>query len=120
MCSQAEPGNKDVTMLHAEADTAATLKSDPPTREPLPDWYPAWARDIADLYFSGTTCMFVLHGNVHDFILCPAEGAAGASGDRYCSLTEFLSEQVFGKWDIVLSYDLSRGLRALAGSDAKR
>src|SRR5262245_25242823 len=106
-------------MLQAEADIADTLKSDLPTREPLPDWYPSWARDIADLYFSGTTCMFLLHGNVHDFIRCPGEGAAGG-GERYCSLTEFLSEQVFGKWDIVLSYDLSRGLRALAGSDSKR
>jgi len=102
-------------MLHTEADTAATLQEAPPSREPLPDWYPAWAREVADLYFSGTTCMFVLHGNVHDFIRCPAD-----SGDRYCSLTEFLSEQIFGKWDIVLSYDVSRGLRAMAGSDSKR
>jgi ATP-dependent 26S proteasome regulatory subunit len=103
-------------MLHTETDNTATLTPEaPPAREPLPSWYPSWARDMADLYFSGTTCMFVLHGNVHDFIRCPAD-----AGDRYCSLTEFLSEQIFGKWDIVLSYDVSRGLRAMAGSDSKR
>ncbi len=87
----------------------------PPPREPLPVWYPPWARELADLYFSGTTCMFVLHGNVHDLIHCPADHS-----ERYCNLTEFLAEQVFGNWDIVLGYDLSRGLRALAGGNAKR
>ena len=28
----------------------------------------SWAREFADLYFAGTTCVFVLHGNVHDLI----------------------------------------------------
>src|SRR5262249_46551 len=28
--------------------------------------------------------------------------------------------QVFGRWDLVLGYDLSRGLRALAGDDSER
>ncbi|MDB5385698.1 MAG: ftsH 1, partial [Planctomycetaceae bacterium] len=32
----------------------------------LPDWYPAWAAALADMYFSGTTCLFIVHGNVHD------------------------------------------------------
>jgi ATP-dependent 26S proteasome regulatory subunit len=106
-------------MLHAETENSTTLTVEaPPAREPLPEWYPTWAREMADLYFSGTTCMYAVHGNVHDFIRCPGGGAS--SGDRYCSLTEFLSQQVFGKWDIVLSYDLSRGLRALAGGDSKR
>ncbi|HJS08867.1 MAG TPA: hypothetical protein VJ809_14465, partial [Pirellulales bacterium] len=106
-------------MLHAETEDSTTLTVEaPPAREPLPEWYPTWAREMADLYFSGTTCMYAVHGNVHDFIRCPGGGAS--SDDRYCSLTEFLSQQVFGKWDIVLSYDLSRGLRALAGGDSKR
>jgi SpoVK/Ycf46/Vps4 family AAA+-type ATPase len=85
-----------------------------PRSEPLPDWFPGWARELAELYFSGTTCLFVLHGNVHDLIECPV-GDAG-----YCSLPEFLATQVFGSWDIVLHHDLGRGLRALAGSDRKR
>jgi SpoVK/Ycf46/Vps4 family AAA+-type ATPase len=84
-------------------------------REPAPESYPGWARDLGDLYVSGTTCMFVLHGNVHDFMRRPDDAGGG-----YTTLSEFLSQQVFGKWDIVLSYDVSRGLRAMAGSDAKR
>jgi AAA+ superfamily predicted ATPase len=81
----------------------------------LPPWYPGWTRDLADLYFSGTTCLFVLHGNVHDLVHCPR-----GNEDSYCTLSEFLTTQVFGRWDLVLSYDLSRGLRVQAGSDSQR
>jgi AAA+ superfamily predicted ATPase len=81
----------------------------------LPSWYPAWARELAELYFSGTTCLFVLHGNVHDLLRCPA-----GEEDTYCNLPEFLAAQVFGSWDVVLQYDLGRGLRPLAGSDSER
>lgn len=89
-----------------------TASSPGPT---LPVSYPAWARELADLYFSGTTCVFVLHGNVHDLMRLPAEGEI-----QYGSLTDFLASQLFGSWDIVLHYDLGRGLRPLAGNDAVR
>src|SRR5438094_5897480 len=39
---------------------------------------------------------------------------------RYGVLAEFLAEQLFGRWSLVLHYDLGRGLRALAGRDEKR
>lgn len=81
----------------------------------LPEWYPAWARRLAELYFSGTTCVFILHGNVHDLFRQP-----GGERDAYSNLVEFLTAQVFGKWDIVLGHDLSRGLRPQAGSDQAR
>ena len=72
------------------------------------NWTQVWARELADLYFSGTTCLFVLHGNVHDLIRCPA-----GDGDTYCNLPEFLAAQVFGSWDVVLHHDLAQGLRPL-------
>lgn len=97
----------------------ANLRSpspEPVVRSPdLPSWYPPWARSLAENYFSGTTCLFVLHGNVHDLFPAPQ-----ASGEEYLNLSEFLATQMFGSWDIVLSYDLGRGLRALAGSDPQR
>src|SRR5262245_55113416 len=99
------------TVLTAEAKSSALA----PSPGPLPDWYPAWAAELANLYFSGTTCVFVLHGNVHDLVRVSDDGA-----NRYCALNDFLVSQVFGRWDLVLGYDLSRGLRALAADDAER
>lgn len=68
------------------------------------------------MYFSGTICMFVLHGNVHDLVR--SQDADGK--DTFVSLTDFLGTQVFGSWDTVLGCDLGRGLRAVAGGDSKR
>ena len=98
-----------------------------PVSQNLPDWFPSWARQLADLYFSGTTCLFVLHGNTHDLLrypLTPDPSPSGrgekAEGDRYCNVAEFLAGQLFGSWDVVLHYNLARELRPLAGSDAAR
>jgi AAA+ superfamily predicted ATPase len=81
----------------------------------LPSWYPSWAHELAELYFSGTTCLFLLHGNIHDLVRCP-----DGDSDAYRSLPEFLAAQLFGSWDVVLHYDMARGLRPLAGSDGRR
>jgi ATP-dependent 26S proteasome regulatory subunit len=99
------------SVLHSEEKAAAPARP----AGPLPEWYPRWAAELADLYYSGTTCVFVLHGNVHDLVRLPNGGE-----HRYCSLSEFLATQVFGRWDIVLGYDLSRGLRPLTGQDSER
>jgi AAA+ superfamily predicted ATPase len=80
----------------------------------LPAWFPAWASQLADLFFSGTTAAFVLHGNTYDLFRIDGEEP------RYGVLAEFLAEQVFGRWSLVLHYDLGRGLRAFAGRDEKR
>ena len=83
----------------------------------LPTHFPGWATRLAELYFSGTTSMFVLHGNVFD--LCRL-GPADAADVRWGSLSDFLAEQLFGRWDLLLHYDLARGIRCVAGSNAKR
>jgi len=67
------------------------------------------------MYFSGTICMFVLYGNVHDLVRCQ-----GAEKDTFVNLSDFLATQLFGSWDIVLGCDLGRGLRPIAGSNPKR
>ena len=84
-------------------------------RRSLPDWFPAWAAQLAELYFSGTTAAFVLHGNTYDLV------RIGAGEERrYGVLAEFLAEQLFGRWSLVLHYDLGQGLRAFAGRDEQR
>jgi AAA+ superfamily predicted ATPase len=87
-----------------------------PRRAPdLPDWYPPWAARLAELYFSGTTAAFVLHGNTYDLFR-----AGDGEAPQYSGLAEFLAEQVFGRWPLVLHYDLGRGLRAFAGRNEER
>jgi AAA+ superfamily predicted ATPase len=78
-------------------------------------WFPAWAREFADQYFAGTTCLFVMNGDVHDLTLQEAGGEKS-----YGSIIDFLATQLFGKWDVVLRHDLSQGLRVAAGPDADR
>ena len=93
------------------------MTPDPSQRRPadLPAWFPAWASQLADLYFSGTTAAFVLHGNTYDLFRI-----GGDEGSRYGTLAEFLAEQLFGRWSLVLHYDLGRGLRSFAGRDEQR
>jgi len=94
----------------------------------LPAWLPGWATQLADLYFSGTTAAFVLHGNTYDLFRVGADDARPSTGSgrpealegRYGVLSEFLAEQLFGRWSLVLHYDLGRGLRAFAGRDEQR
>ena len=81
----------------------------------LPAWLPAWSSQLADLYFSGTTAAFVLHGNTYDLFRVGDDDES-----RYGVLAEFLAEQLFGRWSLVLHYDLGRGLRAFAGRDEQR
>ena len=89
-----------------------------PRRAQLPPWYPAWALSLADLYFSGASSVFVLHGNTYDLVPLTDPGENGRG--QYGGIPEFLAEQMFGRWDLVLHYDLGRGLRVFAGRDERR
>lgn len=92
--------------------------SDPPGisgAAELPSWYPAWAQELAQTYFSGASCFFVLHGNVHDLVPCET-----VAGHEFLGLSEFLGEFLFGTWDLVLQQNLSRGLQVLAGRNVDR
>lgn len=96
-------------------DAGASTSQGPLGVAALPSWFPGWATTLAELYFSGTTSMFVLGGNTWDYAQL-AEGEAR----RYGTLADFLAEQLFGRWRLVLHYDLARGLRCLAGRSEER
>ena len=57
----------------------------------IPQWFPKWASELSELYFSGSTSLFVVHGNVHDLVPLTSDGSA------YGSVSDFLAEQVFGR-----------------------
>lgn len=65
-----------------------------------------WPRNI----FLGRRVFFIVHGNVHDLIPVPQDG-----GMKFLSLSEFLGEHLFAKWDLVLEHNLSQGLQGASG-----
>ncbi|NUN12397.1 MAG: ATP-binding protein [Myxococcales bacterium] len=100
--------------MNQQNDVAPT----PPEPKEVPTvatWAPAWAKTLTELYYSRTTSVFVLSGNVFD-LLCTTD----TTPRRYGALTDFLASQLFGRWDLVLQYDLSRGLAPMAGPNAAR
>src|SRR5574338_558009 len=86
---------------------------------------PGWARRLSEKYYSRTLAMFVLHGNVHDLLAWKRGGRT-----EYVPLAAFLEGALFGRRDLMLSYDRGGGIafataemrtdfqRALEGYDA--
>lgn len=68
---------------------------------------PDFATEMRDLFRSGSTSQFILHGNIHDVI--PSEG-------RELPLQRFLDEVMFDSYDVVLHYDRGRGVRVSRGT----
>jgi SpoVK/Ycf46/Vps4 family AAA+-type ATPase len=87
---------------------ARKLKADP-----LSD-LPAWARKLAERYYTKTVSTFLVHGSVRD--LQPVTQEDGSRG--FGTLKAFLSEELFGARDHVVFYDRSSGIRA-ATSDTQ-
>jgi AAA+ superfamily predicted ATPase len=120
MSGETEGGRRPVGTSSAGGGTAAPSAPLTPTsgRQALPGWYPPWAQSVAELYFSRTTSVFVLHGNTYDLV--PLGDVDGADRASFGSIPEFLTEQLFARWDVILHYDLGRGLRSFAGRNDKR
>src|SRR5271166_1198463 len=66
---------------------------------------PEWARELSEKYYSRTLAMFVLCGNVRDYV--PLK--RGATTD-FLPMLRFLNECLFGHRDLVLTYDRGGGL----------
>src|SRR5687768_5806428 len=63
---------------------------------------------MRDLFRSGSTTQFLLHGNVFDVV---------PSGGKLFSVPAFLEQVMFATYDVVLRYDRSRGVRATRGAE---
>src|SRR5207249_6829582 len=66
---------------------------------------PEWAQTLSEKYYSRTLSLFVLHGNVRDLVLLDRGGSTD-----YVPLHTFLSRALFGRRDLVLTYDRGGGL----------
>ena len=83
------------------------LSSKAPMQDEAIASLPAWARGVAQRYFTKVVTTFVMHGAVRD--LQPATSPAGDR--RYIPLKQFLSDELFPGRDYVLFYDRSSGAR---------
>lgn len=81
----------------------------------IPAWYPSWAKQLSGAYYAGSASVFVLHGNTFDEVQLD-----GSDRPPYGPLSTFIAEQLFGSWDLVLHYDVGRGIRPFGGRDAQR
>src|SRR5258707_8183270 len=72
-----------------------------PPLETLPDW----ARELSEKYYSRTLSMFAIHGNVRDIVPLRRPGAI-----EFPSLHQFLREALFGRRDLVFTYERGGGL----------
>jgi SpoVK/Ycf46/Vps4 family AAA+-type ATPase len=73
---------------------------------------PDWVDGLIDQYVSGSSSFFVLHGNVDD-----AVGSLVENKFRLETLTDFLGLRLLHQYDLVLHYDVGRGLRIHPGKD---
>src|SRR5229473_1061209 len=69
---------------------------------------PAWARKLAERYYTKTVSTFLVYGAVRD--LQPISLEDGTAG--FGTLKTFLSDELFGGRDHVIFYDRSSGIRA--------
>ena len=67
--------------------------------------YPAWAKELADKYVSGSACLFILSGNINDWV--PLRETNKTS---FVSLADFLKDALFGQRDAVVLYDQGSGI----------
>ncbi len=72
---------------------------------------PSWANEVVARYESGSAGCFVLHGNVDDRFYLP--GKKPSLGN----LSEFLSEVLLPRFDVVLTYDLGGGVEVERGKE---
>ncbi len=67
---------------------------------------PYWAQDLSYKYCSKTTNLYIVHGNIRDFL--PNKMYEGEF--VFVRIQEFISEILFGNRDIIAYYDRSSGI----------
>ncbi|HNY26776.1 MAG TPA: hypothetical protein PKH31_05295, partial [Candidatus Sumerlaeota bacterium] len=82
---------------------------------------PEWVQHLRETYLAGGSSFFTLHGNTADFVgrTDPATDSRPA-GYHVETLSDYLAQHLFGAYDLVLHYDVGRGLRVHAGNDLQR
>ncbi|MDD3000344.1 MAG: ATP-binding protein [Candidatus Riflebacteria bacterium] len=75
--------------------------------------YPSWAREMAEIFKSGSISQFVLYGNIDDWVTFTESEEQNL---QCLSLKDFLTRVMFAPFEVVLSYDRGHGIRTAKGS----
>ena len=67
---------------------------------------PVWAQELANKYRSKTANLYILHGNIRDYL--PHRKHEGKF--IFTRIQEYISEIIFGNRDIIVFYDRSSGV----------
>lgn len=67
-----------------------------------------WITEFKQQYLSGAASQFILHGNIEDKI---------PDNNVLKSLPEFIHQKLFKAFDVVVTFDIGRGLDFFAGKD---
>ncbi len=67
---------------------------------------PAWAQELSYKYLSKTTNLYIIHGNIRDFL--PHKMNEGEF--NFVKIQDYISEVMFGNRDIIVFWDRSSGV----------
>ncbi len=67
---------------------------------------PAWAQELSYKYCSKTANLYILHGNIRDFLPHKMD----AEQFNFVKIQSYISEVLFGNRDIIVFYDRSSGV----------
>ncbi|MDR2661993.1 MAG: AAA family ATPase [Treponema sp.] len=70
------------------------------------DTLPSWAQEFAYKYGSKTANLYILHGNIRDFL--PHQSNAGEF--TFTRIQDYIAEYIFGNRNIIVFYDRSSGV----------
>ncbi|MDR2210089.1 MAG: AAA family ATPase [Spirochaetaceae bacterium] len=70
------------------------------------DTLPDWAREFAYKYGSKTANLYILHGNIRDYL--PHKSNAGEF--TFTRIQDYIAERIFGNQNVIVYYDRSSGV----------
>ncbi len=95
--------------MPAESPAPSAPSAAPPSSPAVA--FPAWAREMRELFRAGTTSQFVLHGNIFDLVPAP-------DGKDFLPLRQYLTQVMFDPFEVVVQYDRGKGIRVRKGMEA--
>ncbi len=81
---------------------------------PVQSLLPTWAEELRKVFRASTLSQFLLYGNIYDLV---GFRESAEAPQKFLPLRDFLSTVLFGKFEVVLSYNRSAGLKAVRGEE---